>query len=106
MKIQIDTDRKTIKLESDVLLSKLVETLDKLLPNKEWKKFTLETHTVINNWNSPIVIREYPTYPKPYWPWYGGNYYGVSAGKQTAEYKVQGSSSSMQLKSGVYNVEL
>ena len=101
MKIQFDTDNKTIKLESEVLLSKLVETLNKLLPNGEWKKFTLQTNTVIQHWSNPVVIREYPTYPTyPRYPWYGME---VTAGRHTAEYKVN--NSSLELKSGVYNVE-
>ena len=110
MKIQLDTDNKTIKLEDNVLLSKLIETLDRLLPNKEWKKFTLETNTTINHWSSPIVIREYP-FKQNYWPWYQRPYYYTSAssgGSWTADYKVNGQSFSnnMQLKSGVFNLEV
>ncbi len=32
MKIQVDTENKTIQLEKEVVLSKLIETLEKLLP--------------------------------------------------------------------------
>ena len=56
MKIQLDTENKTIKLGKDVVLSKLIETLEKLLPNGEWKEFTLETHTVIRQWSHPVVL--------------------------------------------------
>lgn len=111
MKIQLDTDNKTIKIEQDVLLSKLITTLNALLPNKEWKKYTLQTNTVINNWNSPIVIKE-RYYSQPYYysqPWitYCSNTYKdggsilssnrITENKQTAEYKVN---------SGLYNLEI
>jgi hypothetical protein len=103
MKIQLDTEKQTIKLEDSVLLSDLVKTLTRLLPNGEWKKFTLETHTVIEHWSSPIVIERYT---KPYWqPWY---YYSSNTNVSdsniaTAEYK--SNSQSFNLKSGVYNIE-
>ena len=41
MKIQLDTTLKTIKLESDVKISDLIKILKKLLPDGEWKTFTL-----------------------------------------------------------------
>jgi len=116
MKIQLDTEKKTIKLESSVEMSKLIETLNKLFPNKEWKKFTLETNTTIQNWNSPIVIHEHhDVYPRPYWqPWYS------VVGMTNADYKVTGNNqvlnmgtnaikgtinSLTSLKAGVFNVE-
>ncbi len=72
MKIQLDTDKKTIEIEDEVKLSSLFETLEKLLPGEEWKSFTLETNTSIHQWSNPIVIRErtYPTYP-----WWGSAVY-------------------------------
>lgn len=66
MRIQLDTDHKTIKVESTVKFSELIETLEKLLPKGLWKEFSLETNVTINSWTSPIVIRDY-TYPRP---WY------------------------------------
>ena len=98
MKIQLDTTNKTVKIEENIKVSKLIATLKKLLP-EDWKEFTLETHTTINNWGSPYIIREYPVYPKPYipsYPWYctTSKSYGVK--ENTADYS---------LKSGVYNVE-
>lgn len=53
MKIQLDTTQKTIKIEEQVKLSKLVETLERLLPKGEWKEFTLETNTTISYWSNP-----------------------------------------------------
>lgn len=107
MKIQLDTTLKTIKVEESVKLSKLIETLKKLLPNNEWKDFTLETNTVISYWSNPIIIKEYPVYPqRPYWqPWYNQPQYTSSIGKMSAEYKSANNLNTMQLKSGKYNVE-
>ena len=113
MKIQLDTENKTIKLESEVVLSKLVETLGKLLPNGEWKKFTLQTNTVIQNWGSPIVIHDH--YPRPYWqPWYvGTTYYAKSnvtnnalSMKSMGNLSARSGNADLSLKSGVFNVEV
>ena len=98
MKIQLDTEKKTIKLEQNVELSKLVDLLEGLLPNEKWKEFTLETNTVIQHWSSPIVIREreiIPSYPRTY-PWWSQPI-TYMANKQNADYK---------LNSGVFNMEL
>ena len=104
MKIQLDTTNKTVKIEENIKVSKLIDTLKKLLPN-DWKDYSLETHTTIIGWIKPYIIREYPIYTKPYYPptypWYysstnktGG--ISMSANKNTADYS---------LKSGVYNVQ-
>jgi hypothetical protein len=63
MKLQLDTENKTIKLEKDVVLSNLIETLEKLLPHGEWKEFTLETNTVIHQWSNPVVLPSVIPYP-------------------------------------------
>ena len=102
MKIQLDTTNKTIKIEERVLLSKLIQTLNGLLPNKEWKKYILETNTVIQHWNSPYIIEEIPVWPivtYPSYPWWQPTY----VSKTTAEYRA---GDNMSLKSGVFNVEL
>lgn len=70
MKLQLDTTNKTIKLESNVKISALLETLKKLFPNNEWKEFSLETNVTINNWNTPIVIQK--EIPWRQYPWYYG----------------------------------
>ena len=57
MKIQIDDTEKTIKIEGNVNLGEFIDKITKLLP--EWKEYTLETNTIINNWSSPIIIRDY-----------------------------------------------
>ena len=109
MKIQLDTENKTIKLEKDVVLSKLIETLEKLLPNGEWKEFTLETNTVIHHWSNPVVLPSVipypvPTYPRPHWPWY--SFTSLESNLHPADDKVRaGMNSTMMLKKGVYNIQ-
>lgn len=67
MKIQIDTQAKTIKLEQSAKLSELNELLEKFLPNGEWKEYTLETNTIINNWAAPIIIDRWRPWHNPYY---------------------------------------
>lgn len=68
MKIQIDTEQKTIVLEEAINLGDLAKKLNKLFPNKTWKEYKLEVKT-ITQWSNPIVIKEYPYYPWHYYPW-------------------------------------
>ena len=72
MKIQLDTTNKTIKLESDVLFSELIEVLEKLLPKGLWKEFELKTNVTITTWSNPIIIEKYH---EPYrrYPWWNDN---------------------------------
>jgi len=81
MKLQLDTKLKTIKIEDDVLLSELIEMLEKLLPQNEWKTFKIQTSVTINNWNNPVVykeiIMEIPSCPQPGW-WLVDNLTGGS----------------------------
>ena len=72
MKIQIDSSAKTIKIEGNVKLSDLIKHLESLLPKDcklgYWKDYELECTTVINNWNYPIIIKDYTPYnPTPFW---------------------------------------
>lgn len=64
MKIQIDTDKKVLRLESDVNLGEFIEKVKVLFPKGEWKEFSLETNVEIQ-WTNPIYIDRwtYPTYP-------------------------------------------
>ncbi len=69
MKIQLDTENKTIKLESTVSLKEFMDVIKKLLPN-DWQKFSLETNVVINNCSDTITIKEVEKYPiqnPPFW---------------------------------------
>lgn len=70
MRIQLDTKLKTIKVDETVNFGELIKYLDKLLPKNHplgnWKEYKLETNTVINNYNYPIVYKKPLT---PYvWP--------------------------------------
>jgi len=93
--MQLDTVSKTIKLEENIKLDTLVKKLSKLLPNGEWKTFTLETNTVINNWTSPIIIERFREKYEPLYPWDRLTY--ASNDAKTADYS---------LKSGIYSVDL
>jgi hypothetical protein len=86
MKIQIDTEKKVIKIEDTIKLTDLFDSLEKLFPKDEWKEYSLETGTVIN-WSSPIVWRDYIT---PGWRtrWYP-NYYEVTCGNTTGTYNIE-----------------
>lgn len=74
MKIKLDTEEKTIQVESNVNLGELINSLRKLLPNGAWKEFELKPE-VINNtiWPSPIIIKEneyIQRWPHNNFPWY------------------------------------
>jgi len=51
MRVQIDTNAKTIKVDENVKFSELIKVLNKLLP-KEWKDYTLEASGVWYWYNS------------------------------------------------------
>lgn len=73
MKLQIDTEKKTIKIEEAVNLGAFYEVIKQLLPG--WELYTLLPE-VVTNWLNPIIIK--PIYPdpwpltpwQPYQPWY------------------------------------
>ena len=68
MKIQLDTKNKTIKVEESVNLGEFIDFIKKILPDKVWREYKLETSSVIN-WSSPIIIEPYKPY-KPIDVWY------------------------------------
>lgn len=94
MKIQLDTNSKTIKLEESVNLGELQELLEKFLPNGQWKEFKLETNTVINNWTNPIIIDRYV----PYYPWWSTQPYVVTKSVSRNQRATSGN--------GVYNLNV
>lgn len=67
MKIQIDTEKKVLRLESDVNLGEFMTKIRVLFPKGEWKDFKLETNVKVE-WRNPIYVDRwhYPTYP--WWP--------------------------------------
>lgn len=68
MKIQIDTQKRTIKIEEAVNFGELIEGLERLLPNGLWKEFKLEPY-IITNWCNPIVIDRTLPSANPFYPW-------------------------------------
>jgi len=65
MRLQIDTEKKIIKIDEKIQMRKLIEFVEKMLP--EGLDYILEP-TVINNWSSPIIINKYkPWWEKPWW---------------------------------------
>ena len=62
MRIQLDTNEKTIRVEESVNLDEFMKAVKKLFPNNEWKEYRLETNTIIN-WTYPIVYEPYRVYP-------------------------------------------
>ncbi len=119
MKIQLDTENKTIKLDSNVEFRELINTLGKLLPKGAWKDFTLQTNVTINNWGNPYIIKEtWPTWPG--YPWYCGtdtismgnsntiNNKTFDSGLSPNKYQVSKADMEckMELNPGVYNVQV
>ena len=90
MKLQIDTENKTIKVDENVLFGDLVKVLNKLLP-KEWRNYTLESNTTIYSWY-PHYTYYYPTIEPIKWE--------VTCGA-TNDYKEQGG-----ITTSIYNVEV
>lgn len=89
MKLQIDTTKKTIKIKTSVKLGDLTETLNRLLPDNEWKEFMLITSSTITNWVTPIIVEKIYNTP-PVYPW-------ITYSSTTEDKK--------SLVGGVYNVE-
>ena len=104
MKIQIDTDNKTITINEDVLFKTLMAELDKLFPNKSWEHFKLLT-TPIVNWSNPIIIEPvypplYPTSPiYPTYPMFPWVIEGVCTDDEIT------TNGTINYNSGTYNVE-
>jgi len=118
MKIQLDTESKIIKIENSIKFGELVEALEKLLPKGEWKKYELQTNTIINSWTNPIIIKEYPQPIYPSYPWItfchnADNTLTTSANELT-DLTAGGNDKSFatnksdgyETKAGIYNVEL
>lgn len=68
MKIELDYDKKTIKLGNPVELKMFVNKIKRILP--DWEKWILDTNTEII-WNSPVIIRapdiQPYIYTEPWW---------------------------------------
>ena len=71
MKLQLDFDEKTIKIEERVNLGEFFNKLEEILPDLKWREFDLEVGS-ITNWMNPIIINPItPYFPDvPQYPWY------------------------------------
>lgn len=114
LKLQLDTTKKTIKIDEDVKLTKLMSVVKRLLPNGEWMDFTLQTNTVIEHWTQPY--RWY--WNEPVYPWYTPVTYTatnlslssgsgpIPMGTSSNTNAMIGSGTLATLTSGVYNIEV
>lgn len=116
MKLQLDTDKKTIKIEESVNIGEFLKTLNQLLPNELWKEFTLEVVPLSIDWpQNPIIIPQpyvppvypmnpvYPTYPPinplyPDFPW-------ITCVANDNE-RIYAHDNNFSLNKGVFNVEV
>lgn len=58
MKLQIDTDKKIIKIEEKVNLGEFIDKLYTLFPNEDYKEYSIE-FIIINNYTNPIYEQPY-----------------------------------------------
>src|ERR1035437_5439624 len=96
MQLQIDTENKTIKFDEPIELSELFDTLNRLFPDNTWKDYKLE-HSLITNWNNPIIIERIINIP--YTPCYGDNPYWASP------VTTYGTSSTTISQEGIFNIQ-
>jgi len=64
MKLQIDTDKKVVKIDNSAKIKDILDTLKKILP--DYEDYILESNTTIVEWEKPIYIPKYVPY-QPYW---------------------------------------
>lgn len=64
MRLQLDTVAKTIKIEDDVNLNDLLALVKKLLPDNEWRKYSLSANVTIKSWSDPIIIHDHYYWPR------------------------------------------
>ena len=67
MKLQIDTKRKTITIESGINLGELFESLTLMFPKFAWKEYSIVPVKTIERWVDPILINQQPIFPA--FPW-------------------------------------
>jgi hypothetical protein len=69
MKLQINTDDKTVTIEEGVNLGDLYEALFKMFPKFTWKEYTILPIKTIKHWSDPIVLPSLPGNPwTPFYP--------------------------------------
>lgn len=77
MKLQIDTENKTIKIDESVNLGELSEVLLKLFPKLEWKEYSLIPNTVITKECVHQPDDGVRRWPSPYTPGSGTPWWEV-----------------------------
>ncbi len=65
MRITIDTENKTISLDDDIVLHDLLEEINSLLPNGNWREYKLKT-TKIFPIREPLISPQNPTINRPW----------------------------------------
>jgi hypothetical protein len=96
MKLQVDTNAKTIKIEGQVQFKDLIKTLKKLLP-KEWMDYSLDGSS-ITYWYNPITWY-------PYQPWVWPSDPIVTYHTGTPPRQLEGTSS-VTTANSIYNIEV
>lgn len=56
MKLQINTDTKTITIETSVNLGELYEALFRMFPKFTWKEYSIIAVKTIEHWTSPVIV--------------------------------------------------
>lgn len=109
MKIQLDTENKTITIGEDVNLHEFYEQINGILPNGLWREFTLKVEK-IREWTNPITVTPHTPinpftpidpnpspYTNPYPPTYPQIWY------TTSNTDIIGGDN-LTLNNGVYNI--
>lgn len=65
MKLELDTAAKTVKFDEDVNLKELFKILKKILPDNEWKEYTLIANTSFTFIGQPYYVVDF-SQPLPY----------------------------------------
>jgi hypothetical protein len=110
MRIQLDTVRKTIKIEEEVLMGEFMDKIKILFPNKTWREFKLISG-VITEWINPIIYPIYPVYPTiPIYPdipiWYQQPWIICTTSETIYQGGNVSSGITVDYKPGVYNIDL
>ena len=102
MKIQFDTEEKIIRIEEKVNLGELIEKLDLLLPNSEWKEYTIEPVPTIVNWYNPYIVTQPIIAPliQTYPPHDGTPFWKITCDSNTTNFPND------YVQQSIYNVEI
>lgn len=68
MKLQINTNEKTVMFLENIPFKEMISILKKLFPNKEWEEYSLDTGTLSYIYTYPIWTPIYIDQPQTF-PW-------------------------------------